>query len=219
MFDVNVANQIGLFNSPTTQSRMGKPDLTQADFLRLMTEQLKNQDPLKPLTNAEFVSQMAQMSTSQGVDKLNTAMSALADSFGSDMALRAAPLIGREAMVSTDRLALGDAGASGVAASPGAGTITVSITDGSGQLVRRMQVAANGTGDVPFTWDGINQNGQRVANGTYRVTATFGSGRDAQAVEVGAYAPIESVTLSSQGLILNLTGLGPAPLSAVRRLG
>jgi len=46
-FDVNVANGIGLSNSPATQSRMGRPDLTSADFLRLMTENaLQCQPPL-----------------------------------------------------------------------------------------------------------------------------------------------------------------------------
>jgi flagellar basal-body rod modification protein FlgD len=49
--------------------------------------------------------------------------------------------------------------------------------------------------------------------------ATFGSGRDAQAVGTGAMAPIESVTLDPQGMLLNLRGLGTAPLSSIRRLG
>ena len=98
-FDVNVANGIGLTSSPQTQSRMGKSDLTQADFLRLMTEQLKNQDPLKPLSNAEFVSQMAQMSTAQGVGDLETAIDNMANSFNGDQALRGASLIGRSALV------------------------------------------------------------------------------------------------------------------------
>ena len=103
-FDVNVANGIGLSSSPQTQSRMGKSDLTQADFLRLMTEQLKNQDPLKPLSNAEFVSQMAQMSTAQGVGDLETAIDNMATSFNNDQALRGAD---RQAVaVEAERIAL-----------------------------------------------------------------------------------------------------------------
>jgi flagellar basal-body rod modification protein FlgD len=223
-FDVNVASGIGLTNSPATQSRLGRSDLTSADFLRLMTEQLKNQDPLKPLSNAEFVSQMAEMSTAQGVGELETAMATMTQTMNSDQALRGAALIGRNALVETDRLALaagegGVLGASGVAAAPAAGTITVDITTSSGALVRRLQVQAQGAGDVAFEWDGTNDAGAAVAPGTYRMRATFGTGRDAQAVGTGAMAPIESVTLDPQGMLLNLRGLGTAPLSSIRRLG
>lgn len=222
-FDINVATGIGLTSSPATQSRMGRADLTSSDFLRLMTEQLKNQDPLKPLSNAEFVSQMAEMSTAQGVGDLETAMGAMAASINGDQALRGAALIGRNALIETDRLALGaDAdgalSASGVAAAPGAGMVTVDITSANGALVRRLQVQAQGAGDVAFQWDGTNAQGQAVAPGTYLMRASFGSGRDAQAVGTGTMAPIESVTLDPQGMLLNLRGLGTAPLSAIRRL-
>ena len=223
-FDVNVANGIGLTSSPQTQSRMGKSDLTQADFLRLMTEQLKNQDPLKPLSNAEFVSQMAQMSTAQGVGDLEASMAQMTSAISGDQALRGAALIGRTALIETDRLPLvadadGVLSASGVAASPGAGTITVDITSTNGALVRRLQVPAERAGDVSFQWDGTNEQGQSVAPGTYLMRASFGTGRDAQAVGTGTMAPIESVTLDPQGMLLNLRGLGTAPLSAIRRLG
>lgn len=222
-FDINVATGIGLTSSPATQSRMGRADLTSSDFLRLMTEQLKNQDPLKPLSNAEFVSQMAEMSTAQGVGDLETAMGAMAASINGDQALRGAALIGRNALIETDRLALGaDAdgalSASGVAAAPGAGMVTVDITSANGALVRRLQVQAQGAGDVAFQWDGTNAQGQAVAPGTYLMRASFGSGRDAQAVGTGTMAPIESVTLDPQGMLLNLRGLGTAPLSAIRRI-
>lgn len=223
-FDINVANGIGLTTSPTTQSRMGRADLTSADFLRLMTEQLKNQDPLKPLSNAEFVSQMAEMSTAQGVGDLETSMAQMTAAISGDQALRGAALIGRTALIETDRLPLvadadGVLSASGVAASPGAGTITVDITSTNGTLVRRLQVPAEAAGDVSFQWDGTNDQGQTVAPGTYLMRASFGTGRDAQAVGTGTMVPIESVTLDPQGMLLNLRGLGTAPLSAIRRLG
>lgn len=223
-FDASLANAIGLSNPPATQSRMGKPDLTQADFLRLMTEQLKNQDPLNPLSNAEFVSQMAQMSTAQGVGDLRRALQGMADAFNNDQALRGAALLGRSALVETDRLVLaagadGQPGAEGVTATPAAGLVTIDITTPSGALVRRLQVRAEGPGDLPFRWDGLNDRGEPLPPGSYRMRATFGEGRDAVALETAAMAPIESVTLDPQGLLLNLTGIGTAPLSSIRRLG
>ncbi len=223
-FDINVANGIGLSTRPASQSRMGKADLTSADFLRLMTEQLKNQDPLKPLSNAEFVSQMAEMSTAQGVGELETAMATMTSAMNSDQALRGAALIGRNALIETDRLALvagedGALSASGMAAAPSSGPLTIDITAPNGALVRRLQVQAQAPGDVAFQWDGRNDQGQAVAAGVYLMRASFGSGREAQAVGTGTMAPIESVTLDPQGMLLNLRGLGSAPLSAIRRIG
>ncbi|GIX37267.1 MAG: basal-body rod modification protein FlgD [Silanimonas sp.] len=223
-FDASLANAIGLSNPPASQSRMGKPDLTQADFLRLMTEQLKNQDPLNPLSNAEFVSQMAQMSTAQGVGDLRHALQGMADAFNNDQALRGAALLGRSALVETDRLVLaagadGQLVAEGVTATPGAGLVTIDITTPSGALVRRLQLRAEGPGDLPFRWDGLSDRGEPVPPGSYRMRATFGEGRSAVALETAAMAPIESVTLDPQGLLLNLTGIGTAPLSSIRRLG
>lgn len=223
-FDASLANAIGLSNPPASQSRMGKPDLTQADFLRLMTEQLKNQDPLNPLSNAEFVSQMAQMSTAQGVGDLRHALQGMADAFNNDQALRGAALLGRSALVETDRLVLaagadGQLVAEGITATPGAGLVTIDITTPSGALVRRLQLRAEGPGDLSFRWDGLSDRGESVPPGSYRMRATFGEGRSAVALETAAMAPIESVTLDPQGLLLNLTGIGTAPLSSIRRLG
>lgn len=223
-FDPAIANGLGLSSTATAaRSRMGRSDLTQADFMRLMTEQLKNQDPLKPLSNAEFVSQMAQMSTAQGVGDLRGALNSMAQAFNGDQALRGAALIGRRVLVETDRLGLvaaadGGLRAEGVAAAPAAGLLSIEISNANGVLVRRLQVQAQGAGDVAFTWDGTDGNGQAVPPGTYRMRAVFGEGRQTQAVGTAALAPVESVTLDAQGLFLNLSGLGAAPLSAIRRI-
>ena len=85
--------------------------LGQADFLRLMTEQLKNQDPLKPLDNAQFLGQLAQFSTVQGIDKMQNAMEAVASVMESDQALRAASLVGHNALIEASTLDV-EAGAS-----------------------------------------------------------------------------------------------------------
>ena len=49
-------------NSPNSSASKKKDTLEQADFLRLMTEQLQHQDPLKPMDNTQMVAQMAQFS-------------------------------------------------------------------------------------------------------------------------------------------------------------
>jgi len=84
---------------------------TQDRFMKLLITQMKNQDPLNPLDNAQVTSQLAQLSTVTGIDKLNATMGTLKDSYQSSQALQATGLIGHGVLVpgSTTKLADGKA--------------------------------------------------------------------------------------------------------------
>lgn len=194
--------------------------LGQADFLRLMTEQLKHQDPLKPLANAEFLGQLAQFSTVQGIDNMQGSLGAVASVMESDQALRAASLVGREALVEVSTVSL-QPGASlrGEITAPSAGAIAVEIVDASGAIVRRMSVNAPASGVVPWEWDGKDDAGNPSSGGSYSVRASIGRGDGAEALGVRVAARVDSVSIEPQGLVINLAGLGSHPLSAIRRVG
>jgi flagellar basal-body rod modification protein FlgD len=201
----------------TTSKKAG---LGQADFLQLMTEQLKNQDPLKPLDSQQFLGQLAQFSTVQGIDSMNTAMGAMASVMENDQALRAATLVNHEALVDANSLSLSAGkGVNGEIVATSAGPMQVEVVDGSGQVVRRMTVDAGAAGNVPFSWDGRDDGGAPAAAGQYTVRATSGTGSDMQALDVRVAAHIDSVSIEASGLVLNLAGLGSVPLSSVRRIG
>lgn len=212
----NPYSAFGLNSQPPARNT----SLGQADFLRLMTEQLKNQDPLKPLDNAQFLGQLAQFSTVQGIDKMSGAMDAVASVMESDQTLRAAALVGREGLVKADTLDLA-AGQTlnGEITAPSAGPVTIEIVDGAGQRVRQMTVQANAAGETGWQWDGRDDAGQPAAGGRYTIRASVGSGDNAEALEVRVAARIDSVSIEPQGLVLNLSGLGSHPLSAIRRIG
>ena len=194
--------------------------LGQADFLRLMTEQLKHQDPLKPLANAEFLGQLAQFSTVQGIDKMQGALSSVASVMESDQTLRAAALVGREAMIETDTVELAaGAGVSGEIAASGAGTIQIEVVDASGATVHRGSVEAKGAGGVAWQWNGLDDDGNPAAAGRFTIRATSGTGETSESLAVGVAARIDSVSIEPQGLVLNLAGLGSHPLSSIRRIG
>ena len=194
--------------------------LGQADFLRLMTEQLKNQDPLKPLDNTEFLGQLAQFSTVQGIDNMQAAMGSMANVMESDQTLRAASLVGREALVAANAVELA-AGASvhGEVVATSAGSIQIEIVDSAGAIVRRTSVEAGAAGNVPWGWDGRNDAGESIAAGTYSIRATSGVGKTAEPLDLRMSARVDSVSIEPTGLVLNLSGLGSHPLSAIRRVG
>lgn len=197
-----------------------KSALVQSDFLRLMTEQLKHQDPLKPLDNAQFLGQLAQFSTVQGIEQMQDAMGTMASVMESDQALRAATLVGRDALVDASSLTLpAGTGVRGVAIAPRGGPMQVEVVDANGAVVRRMTVEAAGAGDVDFAWDGKDDTGAPAAAGKYAIRASAGNGEGAQAVDVRVSARVDSVSIEATGLVLNLAGLGSVPLSSVRRIG
>ncbi len=202
------------------QAKGRSTSLGQADFLRLMTEQLKNQDPLKPLDNNQFLGQLAQFSTVQGIDNMQSAMGSMANVMESDQTLRAASLVGREALVAANKVNLAaGAGARGEIVATSAGTIQIEIVDSAGAIVRRTTVEAGAAGNVPWQWDGRNDNGDPAAAGQYSLRATNGTGKDAESLNLRLAAKVESVSIEPTGLVLNLSGLGSHPLSSIRRVG
>lgn len=209
-------------NSTTgTGSNKKKESLGQAEFMRLMTEQLKHQDPLKPLSNSEFIGQLAQFSTVQGISDLNTTVNGFTASLTGDQVLKGASLVGHSVVVPSESLALPASGnATGLVMSPGAGKVTFEITDASGVVVDTIEVEADAKGETAFAWDGVNANGERAPEGRYSIKATH-TASDGTATALNTYvdATVDSVTIGSDGLYLNLPGLGTAPLDYVLRIG
>lgn len=193
--------------------------LGQADFLRLMTEQLQHQDPLNPMQNSEFLGQLAQFSTVQGIQGLQSSLDGLGTSLATDQMLRGASLVGRTVLVPSAKMALeGEGSVKGVVAAPDAGTVTFDITDANGQSVRKITVTAEKAGEVAFEWDGKDADGNRLAAGTYGVTASMGSGEARQDLSTYVESRVDSVTVGSDGVFLDLAGLGTAPLDYVLRI-
>lgn len=218
-------NSLGLGAAAGAASEKAKGDsLGQADFLLLMTEQLKNQDPLKPLDNNQFLGQLAQFSTVQGIDAMQGAMGAMASIMESDQTLRAASLVGHDALVSVDQVPLeAGAGLKGEVVAVAAGPVTMDVVDANGVRVRRMTVEAPAAGPTAFEWDGRTDAGAAAPAGTYGFRAVTGasdpSAQGADLLPIRASARVESVSIEPNGLFLNLAGMGSVPLSAIHRIG
>ncbi len=195
--------------------------LGQADFMRLMTEQLKHQDPLKPLSNSEFIGQLAQFSTVQGIGELKDVMTGFGNALTGDQVLKGASLVGHSVLVPSAQLALPAEGeTTGLVMTPGKGTVSLAITDSSGAVVRTVVVESTAKGEQRFAWDGLDDAGQRLPPGTYAVAATHvDAAGGATSLSTYVDAVVESVTIGSDGLYLNLPGLGTAPLDYVLRVG
>ena len=188
-------------------------------FLKLLVTQMKNQDPLSPLDNAQVTSQLAQISTVSGIDKLNTTMQTLATGFGASQSLAAANMIGHSVLVPGSTTQLSSTGAVlGVDLAQPADKVTITISDSSGRPIHSMDLGPQSAGALAFQWDGTTDSGATAAAGTYSfsVNAVLGGKQvDAQPLSVGQ---VESVSQGAQGLKLNLGALGAVGLPDVRQI-
>ncbi len=141
-----------------------------ARFLTLLTTQLKNQDPLSPMENAEVTSQLAQMSTVDGIERLNSMFKAFLEGQSANDSMQAAALVGRGVLVEGKHLALTEAGAIGGFELDGAADkLVLSIRDAAGLEIKQIQIDDLDAGSQNFVWDGTANDGARAADGVYSV--------------------------------------------------
>ncbi|MBS0386872.1 MAG: hypothetical protein JSR15_00225 [Proteobacteria bacterium] len=204
-----------------SKSSTGIGALTPADFLTLMTAQLKNQDPLNPTDSNEFLSQLAQLSTVSGITSMNTTMDNLSSSLLSSQALSSASLVGHGILTATGTASyVAGAPLSGAVQVPdGASSITLTITDAAGAVVRHI-TASPGAGLQPFSWDGTTDSGSAAPSGTYHVGVSAIVNGSTQAATTLLNGTVTSVTLdpSGGGVTLNTPELGPIALSNVKQI-
>jgi flagellar basal-body rod modification protein FlgD len=199
-------------------------------FMTLLVAQLKNQDPMSPLDNAQITSQLAQLSTVTGVNKLNTTLESLKSSYQSSEALQATNLIGHGVLVEGDFVQLtGGKAILGVDLASAADKVQVIITDPTtGKDVQTIELGAQAAGTIPIAWDGVvdptkvNADGTGVAlsDGKYliRVVATQGAATltDAKAL---SFDSVASVTTSAKdGVKLNLPTKGVVSMADIKQI-
>lgn len=204
---------------PTTKAKASANQDAQDKFLKLLVTQMKNQDPLNPMDNAQVTSQIAQLNTVQGITQLNTTMSTLATSFASTQAMQATNLIGHSVLAPGDTMSLsGGQAVFGVELPQSVDTLKVVIQDGAGNALHAMDIGPHDQGTVMLGWDGITDAGQKAADGQYKFvinTTSGGSKVTATALSLGL---VQGITPDTSGVMLNLGGTQSTALSDVRQI-
>ncbi len=190
-------------------------------FLELLVTQMSNQDPLSPQENSEFVAQLAQFSSVEGIDRLNGTMDDFVGSFQSSQALQASSMVGRMVKVNTDTSYLSNGGiiAGTIDLSQSTNNLTVKIYDEAGQLVSEEMLGEQPAGEMNFAWDGVDNDGNQLPAGNYRFIATANYDGNSVQVNTSLSANVDSVTVGANGAIsLNVAGIGPVSISSVREI-
>ena len=210
----DASNALGALSS--TSSATGADG--EQRFLKLLVTQLNNQDPLNPLDNAQLTSQLAQMSTVSGIEKLNTAFASLLAQSGSSQVLPSASLIGRSVLVPGSDVALSQGGAVPFAIDvpQAADAVKVTVIDAAGKPVRTLDLGALPQGVKTLSWDGLGDSGAAVADGAYTLKVEATSGTASVAASALTYASVASVAQGTGGVSLDLGAGRKASLADVR---
>jgi flagellar basal-body rod modification protein FlgD len=176
-----IDNTAGLLS--TSQARnplQSANDAGSADrFLKLLVTQLQNQDPLNPLDNAQITSQMAQINTVSGIEKLNTTVEGLNGQFMQMQLLQGTALVGRDVTLPGNQIALhAGEGTAGFELAGPADRVMVEVLAPSGRVVDTLNLGAQSAGRNGFNWNPAAAVGAVEGEKyTFRVTATTGTVR------------------------------------------
>ena len=218
--DTALLDNLGLSQKPVDKGPQNT--LGQDAFMKLLLAQLQNQDPLNPMQNGEFMTQLAQFESVSGIDDLNKSFDDFATSFQSNQALQASSLVGRWVLVESGQATLWpDAGmVGGVDVPQSSQQVLITIRNSAGQTVQQIDMGEQGAGMLNFNWDGMGADGQPAAPGSYTIEALANINGEYQSIQTYVASPVESVTLNQggSGMTLNVYDVGSVKLSDVEEV-
>lgn len=198
---------------------------TQDRFLTLLVTQLQNQDPLNPMDNAQVTSQMAQLSTVNGINQLNNTLLALSGQMDVSQSMQAAGLIGKGVLVPGNKVALGvndgvaTATPFGVDIVSPAAKVVVSILGPDGQIAHKIDMGAQPAGIYSVDWDGTGEGDAPLNAGAYTVeVVALDDGGQPVAAETLTHGTVSSVAYSSNGLRIDMGLAGNYSLLDIRKI-
>lgn len=206
----------------SSNANVRNTDLGQKEFLKLMTTQLNNQDPLKPMESGDFLGQIAQFGTVSGIRDLQQVITDIRSSMAADRSIRASSLLERDVLVADNKGQLPTDGnlRGAVELMQSGGNISIEIMNSAGVKVDEINLGNRGAGLTDFSWDGFDQNGSRFPAGEYRLRAVADIDGSTQAIPTLISERVTGVQIAPNNgkLQLDLAGGGSTGIDAVRRI-
>jgi len=204
-----------------TAAAESKTEGAQERFLKLLVTQMQNQDPLNPMENAEVTSQIAQINTVTGIDKLNTSVTSMSDRLANAQSIQASSMIGRHVLAAGTKVEFDGTSAPLTFDLPErAASVNVSIVDDKGATLYSQDMRATEPGRQVVAWDGtLKDSTEKAAAGvyTFRVEALDAKGTTIDTTTYG-FARVGSVTLENGGVTVNTKALGAIAVENVHAI-
>ena len=193
--------------------------LGQEDFLKLLMTQLQNQDPMEPMDNGEFMGQMAQFSTVEGITEMGESIDGLVGMYQGQQMSANASMIGKKALVDGNWAQLeGGKLAGAIDLTTAANDLRVDVKSETGELMASIGLGSKMAGVQEFSWDGIKQDGTAAPEGNYYLSAS--AVRDGQSTvpAMQVYGTVNSVQMKGGEVTLNVSGQGNVSFNNVKRI-
>ena len=201
---------------------MTEQKLGQEDFIKLMTTQMNHQDPMKPMENGDFLSDMAQFSTVSGLKEIKDSFNSLATSLQSSQALQASSMVGRQVLVpgAMSTFSEGTPMKAGVELETNVSDLKVGIMNDKGALVKEINIGNKPAGVAHFAWDGMLAGDKKAMSGNYTIAAVGVIDGKQESLKTLISDKVQSVSLGSggQGVSLSLANAGSASLADVKEI-
>ncbi|MEN9931390.1 MAG: flagellar hook assembly protein FlgD [Pseudomonadota bacterium] len=207
-------------NAPASGASAGTASsvkTTKDDFMKLLVTQMKYQDPMNPMDNAQMTSQIAQLNTVEGINQLNATVSGLQASLMATQSMQSASLIGKSILADGNSINLLNGSASlSVRLEGPAESVVVDVINSSGRIIKTADLGANAAGIKSFTWDGSTNEGGVAPNGQYTFQVNAKKLNQAVVVTPLTQATVSGVELTSAGPQLSLNNGTNIAMSTVR---
>ena len=176
-----------------TETRKVKKELDKDDFLKLLVTQMRFQDPLKPMDQKEFTTQLVQFSSLDQLFSINDGLNTLTDSQGSANDFETVNFIGKEITTTGNKVVMGEGGPStsiGYYLNTDASEVSVQIFDKEGRNINTIELGPQEDGDHILEWDGSDDKGETISPGEYIFAVTA---RDIKGVESNVMTKITGI--------------------------
>jgi len=217
-------NTIAAASATSTTSGSSADDLS-SSFLTLLVAQLKNQDPTNPMDNSQLTTQLAQISTVSGIEKLNTTLGSISGQITNGTSVQASSLIGHGVMVSGSTILVGSDTDGTVSTTPfglelesASDNVTATITDSTGKAVKTISLGSQTAGVHSYTWDGTQDDGTKAPNGSYSFSINALNNNQQMVATPLNYALVNGVINSKTGTSLDLGVRGTTTVDQVRQI-
>ncbi|MBJ2182698.1 flagellar hook assembly protein FlgD [Pseudomonas veronii] len=201
---------LSTMNSTTAESTTSAADDLQDQFLTLLTTELQNQDPTDPMDNSEMVTQLAQISTISSIEDVTSTLEGISSQISASETLQASALVGNGVLIDGNVIQVdsGVATTFGVTLDSDADSVSVTIKDSSGTVVRTLDEGSMSAGTQALSWDGLQDDGTTAADGAYTFSISATTDDVAVASTALKYALVTGVTTdSSNEVALDLGGV------------
>jgi flagellar basal-body rod modification protein FlgD len=212
---INAANAAAASKSTASTTQTANEAGSADRFLKLLVTQMQNQDPLNPMDNAQVTSQMAQINTVSGIEKLNSTVQGLNAQFLQMQAVTGAMLVGRDVTVQGNRLQIEDGvGVGGFELDGTASSVKVEVLNGAGRVLDTLDLGTQAAGLHAFNWDAAAKGVGDGSENRFRITASNGT------VAVSSTAlmrdRVNAVSSSGTQLLIDTQFSGSVPYANVK---